>query len=430
VAPAFSADGKTLAFVGAFMKDRGDSFWRDLHLWTIPVSGGEPREITPGFERTVGNVSISDTREVGQEFEPPLWSPDGKTLTFVYSDSGSAGIGRVSAQGGKVERITPLGRDLSGLSTDAAGGRIAFVVSDHTHPAEVAVLDAREGGEPRILTRHNQAFLESRFIGAPEEVWVPTADGVRVHGWILKPYGYEPGKRYPAILEIHGGPHMQYASTFFHEMQHLAGKGFVVMWTNPRGSHGYGEAHTGAIQRNWGGPDYDDLMKVTDHLAGLDYVDPSRLGVTGGSYGGFMTNWIVGHTDRFRAAATQRSVVNLYSFFGESDFGYHFRYEFHGLPWEDEETALRYLRMSPLHYVKNIKTPLLILHSDEDHRCPISQAEELYTALKVQKREVTMVRFEGESHGLSRGGRPQNRLERLKRIGGWFDRYLEPGPRP
>jgi dipeptidyl aminopeptidase/acylaminoacyl peptidase len=223
---------------------------------------------------------------------------------------------------------------------------------------------------------------------------------------------------------------MQYANTFFHEMQHLAGKGFVVMWTNPRGSHGYGEAHTRAIQRNWGGPDYDDLMKVADHLAGLDYVDSSRMGVTGGSYGGYMTNWIVGHTDRFRAAVTQRSVVNLYSFFGESDFGYHFRYEFHGLPWEDEETALRYLRMSPIHYVKHIKTPLLILHNDEDHRCPISQAEELYTALKVLKREVTMVRFEGESHGLSRGGRPRNRLERLKRIGGWFDRYLEPGPRP
>jgi dipeptidyl aminopeptidase/acylaminoacyl peptidase len=152
--------------------------------------------------------------------------------------------------------------------------------------------------------------------------------------------------------------------------------------------------------------------------------------VTGGSYGGFMTNWIVGHTDRFRAAATQRSVVNLYSFFGASDYGYNFQYELHGLPWEDEEASLQYLRMSPIHYVKNVKTPLLIIHSEQDHRCPISQAEELYTALKVLKREVEFVRFEGESHGLSRGGRPRNRRERLDRIAGWFERHLEPEAPP
>jgi acylaminoacyl-peptidase len=286
------------------------------------------------------------------------------------------------------------------------------------------VIDPSEGGEPRFLTSHNRALLESRWVGRPEEVSVETAPGVKVQGWLLKPPGFTAGKKHPAILEIHGGPHVHYSHSFFHEMQFLAGKGFVVLWTNPRGSQGFGEAFAKPIVQNWGGPDYDDLMAATDWLVATGFVDEKRLGVTGGSYGGYMTNWIIGHTDRFRAAATQRSVVNLYSFYGSSDFGYDFEWEFFGRPWADEETALKYLRMSPIHYVQAMKTPLLILHSTEDHRCPIAQAEELYTALKILKREVEFVRFEGESHGLSRGGRPKNRRERLERIAGWFERHL------
>jgi dipeptidyl aminopeptidase/acylaminoacyl peptidase len=423
--PAFSPDGKTISFSGLFC-EKGESFWRDYHLWTIPVSGGEPRDLTPDSERTVGNHCISDTREVGDGLEPPIWSADGKTLYFLLTEDGSAILCRVPAEGGKMVKLTPAGRELSGLTTDDQVGRIAFGVSDHTHPGEVAVVDPNEGGEPHVITRHNAKYVDAHWIGEPEEVWIPTAPDVKIQAWILKPPNFEEGKKYPAILEIHGGPHVQYANTFFHEMQCLAGKGYVVMWTNPQGSQGYGEKHAGVIVKDWGGPDYKDLMTAVDHLVAQDYVDESRLGVTGGSYGGFMTNWIVGHTDRFKAAATQRSVVNLYSFYGASDYGYDFEFEFFGRPWEDEEIALKYLRMSPIHYVQNIKTPLLIIHSDEDHRCPISQAEELYTALKVLKREVMFIRFEGESHGLSRGGRPKNRLERLNRIGDWFDRHLEP----
>ncbi len=217
---------------------------------------------------------------------------------------------------------------------------------------------------------------------------------------------------------------MMYGHAFFHEMQLLAARGNVVIWTNPQGSQGYGEAFTRTIWKDWGGPDYVDMMKVTDHLVSLPYVDAARLGVTGGSYGGFMTNWIIGHTDRFRAAVTQRSVVNLYSMYGSSDYGFDLEGEISGKPWDDEASALFYLRMSPIHYVRNMKTPLLIVHSEEDHRCPVSQAEELFTALKVLKREVEFIRFEGESHGLSRGGRPQNRLERLNRIAGWFEKHL------
>jgi dipeptidyl aminopeptidase/acylaminoacyl peptidase len=388
------------------------------------VEGGEARPLTPDLDRTLGNLCLADARDVSNSYEPPVWTPDGKQLTFLISDAGSTILCRVSALGGPVERLTPPGRELLSFTADPRGGRFACLMSEHTYPAEVAVLDPAEGGLPRLITAHNRELLAARWIGTPEEVWIPTAPGVKIQGWILKPPQFEAGKRHPAVLEIHGGPHMQYANTFFHELQHLAGKGYVVMWTNPRGSQGYGEPFTKSIVKNWGGPDYVDVLAAADTLIAQGYVDPDRLGVTGGSYGGYMTNWIVGHTDRFRAAVTQRSVVNLYSFYGESDFGYEFENELFGKPWDDEETALRYLRMSPLHYVKNVKTPLLILHSTEDHRCPISQAEELFTALKVLKREVEFVRFEGESHGLSRGGRPQNRLERLLRIGGWFDRHL------
>ena len=424
VAPSFSPDGKLVAFAGTVCANKGEAFWRDLDLWVVPVAGGEPRNLTPDLDRTVGNLSIADAHEVANAYEPPIWSADGRQITFLISDSGSVIACRVPVEGGKIERFTPAGREIIGMTTDDRRGRFAFIMSDHTHPGEVAVLDPAEGGAPKWITQHNRELLESRWIGTPEEVWFPTDLGVKIQGWIMKPPAFERGKRYPAILEIHGGPHMQYGNTFFHELQYLAGKGYVVMWTNPRGSQGYGEAHTSSIVKNWGGPDYVDVMAAADYLIEQGYIDPARFGVTGGSYGGYMTNWIVGHSDRFKAAVTQRSVVNLYSFFGSCDFGYDFEYEFFGFPWENEEIALQYLRMSPLHYVKNVKTPLLILHSTEDHRCPISQAEELYTALKVLRREVEFVRFEGESHGLSRGGRPQNRLERLKRIGGWFDRYM------
>lgn len=423
--PSWSPDGKTIAYLGHVCPNKGESFWRDVKVWRVPAAGGEPTLLTPGLATTAGNVTASDTADIGGGWEAPIWSPDGKRIYFLLSERGSTRVGRVAADGGEVEMLTPPGREVGTLSLDAKGGRLALIESTHLAPAEVAVLDPAEGGTPRVLTQHNAELLTSRWIGEPEDIHVPSGDGVSVHGWILKPPGFRSGERYPTILEIHGGPHGQYGYTFFHEMQHLAGLGYVVCWTNPRGSHGYGEEFAGAIVKGWGGVDYDDLMAVTDHLVAQDYVDETRLGVTGGSYGGYMTNWIIGHTNRFQAAVTQRSVVNLYSFFGESDFGFDFEYEFFGRPWENEETALQYLRMSPLHYVRNIETPLLIIHSEEDHRCPISQAEELFVALKVLKKPAEMVQFEGESHGLSRGGRPRNRLERLNRITGWFATHLQ-----
>jgi dipeptidyl aminopeptidase/acylaminoacyl peptidase len=213
----------------------------------------------------------------------------------------------------------------------------------------------------------------------------------------------------------------QYGYTFFHEMHLLAAQGYVVVFTNPRGSSGYGLKFMNCIEGDWGNLDYKDLMAVTDTVERLPFVDRRRLGVTGGSYGGFMTTWMVGHTNRFRAAVTQRQAGNFLGFFGASDFGYYDYFSFKTYPWED---PAKYLRMSPNFYAHHCKTPLLIIHSENDLRCPISQAEELFAFLKVMGKTVELVRFEGESHGLSRGGKPQNRLERLNRIVDWFQRYL------
>ena len=424
LSPAFSPDGKTLAFVGCPEINRGNTFWQDQYVWSVPVAGGKPVNLTPGLKTTVGNMTVTDTSDVGDVPSAPIWSPDGTWLYFLVSEQGSVRAARVSAKGGEVEMLTPPGAVVSAQSADAQTGRLALLVSTHTRPAEIAVLQTAEPGEPRFLSRHNDALRDDHWIGEPEEIHVESEPGVTVHGWILKPPGFDPKKRYPAILEIHGGPHAQYACTFFHEMQYLAGLGYVVLWTNPRGSQGYGQDFAGSIVQDWGGPDYRDVMACVDHLVAQDYVDPARLGVTGGSYGGYMTNWIVGHTDRFKAAVTQRSVVNLYSFYGESDFGFAFEWEFFGRPW-NAETALKYHKMSPLSYVENINTPLLIIHSEEDHRCPISQAEELFSALMGLQKQAPMVQFERDSHTLSRGGRPKNRLERLKRIAGWFETHLK-----
>ena len=250
------------------------------------------------------------------------------------------------------------------------------------------------------------------------------AEDWSIDGWILKPPGFDAKKKYPLIVEIHGGPNTQYGYGFFHEMQMLAAAGYVVLYTNPRGSIGYGRDFALAVRGAWGVKDSLDILVGVDALLQKGYIDEQRLGVTGGSYGGFMTNWLVGHTDRFRAAVTDRSVVNRYSFFGTSDIGWDFADDdLETTPWDDPEL---YLRMSPISYVKQMHTPLLIMHSENDLRCSVEQAEELFAALKYMGREVLFVRFEGQNHGLSRGGHPRLRLERLRHIRAWFEKYLLP----
>jgi dipeptidyl aminopeptidase/acylaminoacyl peptidase len=285
----------------------------------------------------------------------------------------------------------------------------------------MAVGSPADGGRERRLTCSNRALLDGFELVAPERLEFEGAQGASVEGWFLRGRGR--GWR-PTILEIHGGPHYAYGNAFFHELQLLAARGYNVLYTNPRGSRGYGEQFCSEITGAWGELDYQDLMAAVDQIVSRPDVDADRLGVAGGSYGGFMTNWIVGHTDRFRAAVSMRGLSNFVSMYGTSDIGTFFcERELLGDPREQLE---RYLRMSPITYVDRVTTPLLILHGEQDLRCPLEQAEQLFVALRRRGKTVELVRFPEESHNLSRSGRPDRRLLRLERIVGWFDRWLGP----
>jgi dienelactone hydrolase len=243
-----------------------------------------------------------------------------------------------------------------------------------------------------------------------------------IEGWLLKPENFDPSRLHPLVLEIHGGPHGQYGWAFFHELQMLAGMGYLVLYANPRGSDGYGERFRKEVVRDWGGKDYLDLMAAVDQLVErTGAVDTARMGVGGGSYGGYMTNWVIGHTDRFAAAVSMRSISNLVSEYAQHDIVIWGSLELGPPPWPNLDELWR---RSPIRYVQDIKTPLLLTCGEMDLRCAISQSEELFGAMRLLGKTVELVRFPEESHDLSRGGRPDRRVERLRRIGGWFERFL------
>jgi dipeptidyl aminopeptidase/acylaminoacyl peptidase len=294
---------------------------------------------------------------------------------------------------------------------------------------ELSLIPGVAGGTPsaqeRPLTDHSGPFLAAVALRPAEELRFPSAGDAReIQGWLLTPPGYRPGSgiRHPLIVQIHGGPHAMYGWAMFHELQLMAARGYLVLYTNPRGSAGYGEEFTSCTRGRWGESDMPDIIGALDAVLARGDVDPARIGVTGGSYGGYLTNWLIGHTDRFRAAVTQRCVANFHSFYGTSDIGFTFGdYEFGGTPWAD---AAHLLHHSPISYADRIATPLLIIHSEQDLRCPIEQAEQLFVALKKLDREVAMVRIPGEDHNLSRSGTPSRRLARLHHLIGWFDAHL------
>jgi dipeptidyl aminopeptidase/acylaminoacyl peptidase len=302
---------------------------------------------------------------------------------------------------------------------DAARRQLVYVHTTPTEPGDLWICAVNDGAARR-LTAVNAGWLNDIQFGGCEEVWI---DGpqTQLQGWIMTPPDFDPGARYPAILEIHGGPMLQYGFSFMLEFHYLAAQGYVVFFTNPRGSQGYGRAFVDANYNDFGGKAYEDLMAWTDHIAALPYIDETRLGVTGGSYGGYMTNWIIGHTDRFAAAVTQRSLTNLTSFNGSSDIWF-FQQMFGGKPaWQSLDD---YWRQSPIAYVGNMVTPTLVLHSEQDLRVAIEQGEQLFVALKLKGVDTEMVRFPEESHGLSRSGRTDRRIVRLGHILRWFQEKM------
>ncbi len=416
--PRWTPDGQHIIYSGHNMEFGGPTLSR---LWKVAADGGEPVLLTESFDRGIGDQTAGDSRFGGSHGGPTI-TPDGKTIYFLASDSGRTSIWSVPVNGGEVRLVAGGDRQIFGFTTDTSVTTFALGISTSILPGDIGRLSL-ETGEEKMLTHVNQKLLDETFIGSPELLTFQAKDGLRESGWILKPAGFQAGRKYPAVLEIHGGPHSMYGYGFFFEFHLLANCGYTVLYTNPRGSAGFGQDFVKAVNGDYGGMDFQDLMTWVDVCLKQGYLDESRIGVTGGSYGGFMTNWIVGHTDRFAAAVTQRSISNWASFHGVSDIGYTFlERELLADVWKDTEKVWEF---SPLAYVDNVKTPLLIIHGEQDMRCPIEQGEQFYVALKKRKRRVEMARFPGSNHELSRSGRPVLRVARLNQIVRWFESHIE-----
>lgn len=464
--PAWSPDGSTIAFVSARHPDWDLEMVTDIYL--IAAAGGEPRRLTRGggsfsgvswspdgtrlgaqrypavFDDPVhtqvavvdaasGDIRLLTTlldRNCGTypELREPLWDGDG--IVFALEDHGCTHVYRIAADGGSAPRLVVGGeRTVTGL--DVVAGRVVYAVSEPTQLSELyasaPVAAAADGG--RRCTGVGDAFAAGRELVPAERFTAVSSGGAEVDAWVMRPAGFEPGKKYPMLLNVHGGPYGQYGASFFDEFQVYCGAGYVVVFANPRGSSGSTEEWARAIRGpgeagpGWGSVDYDDCMAVVDEaVRRFDFIDGERLGVIGGSYGGYMASWIVGHSDRFKAAVSERAVNNLVSQWGSSDFGWDFKGYFGGFLYEGVDA---YLQISPSTYAEDIHTPLLILHSENDLRCPVEQAEHLFVTLRLLKRPVEMVRFPVESHELTRSGSPVHRVQRFEIVLEWFDRYLK-----
>ncbi|MCL6551750.1 MAG: S9 family peptidase [Firmicutes bacterium] len=430
LAPAWSPDGTLIAYLGHENACMGAS---NVMLWVVPADGSDaPRCLTRHYDRSLTHHLLSDMR-AHPRVGAPVWSPDGRFLFVLVADGGTTQLAAVDVASGTVRLMTTGRHDLYAVAYDACCTRVAVAMATPAEPGDVwlAEVHGLAEGQPgaaelRRLTAVNRELLAGVALSVPQRFAFRGADDWTIEGWVMAPVGAEPAARAPTILCIHGGPHAAYGETFFHEFQVLAGKGYALVFTNPRGSQGYGQTFTAATHHDWGGKDCADILAGLDAaLARFPFLDPDRLGIQGGSYGGFMTNWIIGHTARFKAAVTMRSIANCLSQWGTSDLAYFKGYwEFPGDPWEHPTF---YWERSPLAYVQRITTPLLILHSEQDLRCPIGEAEQLFTALKKLGRDVVFVRFPDESHDLSRSGQPAHRVERLRLILDWFNRYLVTG---
>jgi dipeptidyl aminopeptidase/acylaminoacyl peptidase len=408
-APAWSPRGDLIAFIAPSGLDPGLL----ERLWVVPLTGEHPRCLTATFDQAVTDSLITDMR--AGHGSRLCWSSEGDRVYFLASGPGVTSLyssdldGNVRQEAAGQRRI---------FDFDLAHGVFAFAASDSSRPGDLHVLT--QGAEARLTDLN--PWLHDRYVAQPERQQFTAPDGWVLEGWLLKPEGLDPEKVHPLVLEVHGGPHGQYGWAFFHELQVLAGMGYVVLYLNPRGSDGYGERFRREVVRDWGGKDFVDLMSGLDQIIErTGYVDTARMGIGGGSYGGYMTNWAIGQTDRFSAAVSMRSLSNLVSEYAQHDIVLWGTYELGPPPWPDLDELWR---RSPIRYVKNIKTPLLLTCGEMDLRCAISQSEELFGAMRLLGKTVELVRFPEESHDLSRNGRPDRRVERLRRIAGWYERFL------
>jgi dipeptidyl aminopeptidase/acylaminoacyl peptidase len=415
--PSFSPDGKYIAYLGV----EGEGKWyKNTSLWIALADGSKvARNLTEKYDIHIDSSTIND---VGSpELMPPTWSKDGKRIYFNTVLHGSSKVSSISIRGDDLRDEIGEGGVVGSFTFDQEQKHLAYFYGLINDPVQIFVRDMKSG-KRRQLTEFNRKLLNGIDLGSVEEVWFKGPDNNDLQGWILKPPGFDPSKKYPSIMEIHGGPLTQYGKFFMHEFYFLAANGYVVYFSNPRGGRGYGEEHAKAIYGDWGRADYADLMAWADYLEKQPYIDPQRMGVTGGSYGGYMTVWIIGHTQRFKAAVTQRCVSNFVSMWGSSDMNWVFQQELGNKPpFEDLQNFWDH---SPIAYIGNARTPTLVLHNEFDLRCPIEQGEQVFVALKKLGVDSEMVRFPDEFHGLSRTGRTDRKIVRLNHILRWFDKYL------
>jgi dipeptidyl aminopeptidase/acylaminoacyl peptidase len=397
--PRWSPDGRTIAFVAA-TEERGHP-----KIWLAASSGGPAR-------LAADNLDLMPTSL--------RWDSSGSALYFESGIKGTTHLFRVDLANRTAAQVTTGRRTIRSVDTSMPG-RLVYLANDPTHLDDVYVSDA-SGDHEIQLTHANAALRPQLALASVEHVPFKGADGWDVDGFLMKPVGWEQGRKYPMVLSIHGGPAGMYGYDWFHEFQVYAGRGWAVFFTNPRGSTGYGEKFDRGVQLEWGGKAYEDIMLGVDAvLAGNPWIDRDRLGVTGGSYGGYMTNWIVSHTNRFKAAVTLRSISNFISDDGTRDGAYGHADDFGGDIFENHDLYWHY---SPLRYAANVKTPTLILHSDNDFRVPIEQGEQWFRALRHFGVEAEIVFFPRENHNLTRTGEPNHLVESLKWQVYWFDRYL------
>ena len=464
-----SPDGRTIAFLAdarlrsdsavqaeadslaqlPYDRAREEAPRNDVDIFLLPVAGGAPRRIElPGTESNLAwspdgrllsfisqpnrttNSSLHVVDPAGTrprnllgswQYEPDgyQWTPGGEILMNA-TIGGRSAVYRVSP--GREGRREVLGgrRRMTGFTYDSAARRVAFVATSIDKPTELYVADT-DGRNERRLTGFNDA-LRTEVAFADAERFTYTSVGNReIEGWLMKPHGYRPGTRYPVVLYIHGGPHSQYNEGWFDEFHNLSGAGMFVLFTNPRGSSGYGQEFTYSTRGQWGGDDYLDLMKAVDIVAARPDVDSTNMGVTGGSYGGFMTAWITTKTNRFKAAQTDRMISNWMSWWGTTDVPGLTEFEFYGKPWENWAV---YDSLSPIRFVDRVKTPTLIVQSEEDHRTPMADADQWFVALRKRNVPVEFVRYPRSTHELSRSGEPWLLVDRLGRLRQWFSYWL------
>ncbi|MXV97098.1 MAG: S9 family peptidase, partial [Gemmatimonadetes bacterium] len=402
---AVSPDGRRIAYTGFDDRYQG---YQVTGLYMANRDGSGAHQVAAQLDRTVGGLA---------------WSPDSGRLYFSYADMGNTRVAYVEPGSDEVHIVA---EDMGGSGSAYGGGSFsvgpdgmfAYTTSTPTVMSELAV--GGDGGDVRIVTAVNEDVLGHKTLGAVEELWWPSShDGLDIHGWIIKPPGFDPSRRYPLILEIHGGPFANYGDRFDIEKQSMASAGYVVLYTNPRGSTSYGEEFGNLIHHSYPGNDYYDLDSGVDAVIELGYVDPEQLYITGGSGGGVLSSWSIGMTDRYKAAAVLYPVINWYSFAVSADIPITVsKYWFPSMPWEDPE---HYMSRSPISLVGNVTTPTMVMTGVEDYRTPMSESDQYFQALKLEGVEAVLVKVPGEPHGIR--VRPSHFMQKIKYIVGWFDRY-------